>query len=206
MTAANSEQYSFCELAPLYILEMLSPSERVWVEQQVAADPELAAELAELAAGAASLAYGLPQPTLNPDVQARLFAELNLPLPEPEPAAVTAPSFVALAQDWQWESQPTPGIEIALIYTDEVKREVVGVLRAAAGVRYPQHRHAAVEELYMLEGDLIDGATVYGPGDYIRSQPGSAHAPFTTGGCMFFFRTSMDDEYPEVENSELISV
>jgi ChrR Cupin-like domain len=55
-----------------------------------------------------------------------------------------------------------------------------------------------------LEGDLVIGNEVYGAGDYIRSSPGSSHAPYTNGGCRFFFHASMDDEYPEfIEASSL---
>jgi len=46
----------------------------------------------------------------------------------------------------------------------------------------------------MLEGDLSIDGQIYGKGDYIRSLPGSIHHPHTVGGCMFFFRTSLDDE------------
>jgi anti-sigma factor ChrR (cupin superfamily) len=86
---------------------------------------------------------------------------------------------------------------IAIVHRDEIKRELVGFLQAEAGVRYPCHRHAAMEEIFMLEGDLVIGDEVYGAGDYILSHPGSSHTPYTQGGCRFFFHTSMDDEYPE---------
>ena len=59
-------------------------------------------------------------------------------------------------------------------------------------------QNAATEEIFMIEGDLAIGNEVYGAGDYIRSQPVSSHAPYTNGGCQFFFHTSMDDEYPEL--------
>ncbi|MGI0484227.1 cupin domain-containing protein [Pantanalinema rosaneae CENA516] len=87
---------------------------------------------------------------------------------------------------------------MAIVHRDEVKRELAGFLRAEPGVRYPFHRHAAIEEIFMLEGDLVVGDEVYGAGDYIRSHPGSSHAPYTNGGCRFFFHTSIDDEYPEL--------
>jgi anti-sigma factor ChrR (cupin superfamily) len=99
------------------------------------------------------------------------------------------------SQNFPWKPHSTPGVQVAILYTDPIKRELSGLLKAAPGVRYPLHRHAAIEEIYMLEGDLIVADQVYGAGDYLRSHPGSMHAPHTEGGCMFFFRTSMDDEY-----------
>ncbi|WP_431655780.1 cupin domain-containing protein [Pantanalinema rosaneae] len=102
------------------------------------------------------------------------------------------------SQNLDWTPHATPGVTVAIVHRDEVKRELAGFLRAEPGVRYPFHRHAAIEEIFMLEGDLVVGDEVYGAGDYIRSHPGSSHAPYTNGGCRFFFHTSIDDEYPEL--------
>ena len=73
-----------------------------------------------------------------------------------------------------------------------------GVLKAAPGMEYPPHRHVGVEEIYMISGDLRIGTEIYGAGDYIRSNPGSVHAPRSQYGCMFFFNSSMSDDYLEM--------
>jgi hypothetical protein len=204
--------HCFCDLAPLYVLDLLSDKERDWVEAQAAADPDLAGELEELKQSVTAIPYGISTPPLADDLKNRLFQRLELPepdqrdvleppvIPDSPPALENLGSFFSIrAEDMQWEPQPTPGIEIAWLRKDIVQREAVGVLRAGPGVQYPLHRHAGVEELFMLAGDLVDGETVYGPGDYIRSERESAHAPYTEQGCMFFFHTSMDDDYPELE-------
>jgi hypothetical protein len=197
--------HCFCDLAPLYVLDLLSETERDWVEAQAAADPDLAGELEALKQSVTAIPYGVSTPPLADDLKNRLFQRLDLPelgeSEDSEPPVLENPgSFFSIrAQDMQWEPQPTPGIEIAWLRKDIVQREAVGVLRAGPGVQYPLHRHAGVEELFMLAGDLVDGETVYGPGDYIRSERESAHAPYTEQGCMFFFHTSMDDDYPELE-------
>lgn len=98
------------------------------------------------------------------------------------------------SQDLDWTPHATPGVTVAIVHRDEVKRELVGFLQAEPGVRYPFHRHAAIEEIFMLEGDLVVGDEVYSAGDYIRSHPGSSHAPYTNGGCRFFFHTSIDQD------------
>jgi hypothetical protein len=95
----------------------------------------------------------------------------------------------------KWRPDRVPGVEIALLHIEPIKREVVALLRAEAGVCYPTHRHAGVEEIYMLSGDLVIGENVYGAGDYIRSNRGSLHAPETRTGCIFLVRTSLSDEY-----------
>jgi hypothetical protein len=188
----------FCDLAPLYALDLLCQQDTAWVEQQVADCPDLAEELADYEAAVTALAYSAPPQPMADDLKTRLFDRLGLELSGEVPSEPLPKEFLAVrSQDLKWQPHLIPGVQIAILHTDEVKREIVGFLKAEPGVRYPYHRHAATEELFMLEGDLLIANEVFGPGDYIRSRPGSAHAPYTHGGCRFFFRASMDNEYPE---------
>jgi ChrR Cupin-like domain len=165
--------------------------------------PDLAEELAAYQSAATAIPYSVPVLPLAADLKDRLFNRLGLETswseaeskitPEREPV----PYLTIRAQDLDWQPQTIPGVMIAIVHRDEIKRELVGFLRAEPGVHYPFHRHAAIEEIFMLEGDLVIGDEVYGTGDYIRSNPGSSHSPYTNGGCRFFFHTSLDDEYPE---------
>ncbi|QLE59554.1 anti-sigma factor [Nostoc sp. TCL26-01] len=196
----NTENYCFCELAPLYALDLLDEREQIWVEQKLAECPELAEELAEYQSAVTAIAYDTPHVPIAIDLKNRLFARLELDNPEPQAVdhpIPDSPFFAVRSQELNWQPHDTPGVSIAIIHTDEVKREIIGVFRAEAGVYYPIHRHAAIEEIYLLSGDLVVDNQVYGPGDYIRSEPGSVHSPHTNSGCMFFFHTSMDDEYPQ---------
>ncbi|MBW4522362.1 MAG: cupin domain-containing protein [Scytolyngbya sp. HA4215-MV1] len=197
MTADN---YCFCELAPLYALDLLSEPERHWVERQVFVCPELEEELSGYQLATTALPYSIPSGSVASDLKNRLFDRLGLALPSPRASEIaqSAASSIVRAQDLQWQPHPVSGVLIAIVHRDEQKREISGVLQAEPGVQYPFHRHATVEEIYMLAGDLIIGGETYGAGDYIRSPAGSGHAPYTYGGCQFFFRTSMDDEYPSV--------
>ncbi|MBL1179033.1 cupin domain-containing protein [Pantanalinema sp. GBBB05] len=196
----TTEKYCFCELAPLYAIDQLSEEERGWVEQQIVECPDLAEELIGYQLGMTAMAYTVPSLPMDSTLKDRLFDQLEL---DPAQSTVLPQySFVSYqairSQELNWQPHPTPGVEVAIVHTDEMKREIVGFLRAEPGVHYPLHRHAAIEEIFMLEGDLVVGNEVYGAGDYIRSHPGSTHAPYTIGGCRFFFHTSMDDEYPEL--------
>jgi hypothetical protein len=192
------QNYCFCELAPLYALDVLSQAEKMWVEQQLVESPELAEELAAYQSAIASIPYSAPALPVAADLKDRLFDRLGLETPHSEtvPARTPTPYLAVRSQALDWQPHRTPGVAIAIVHRDESTRELVGFLRAEAGVRYPFHHHAKREELFMLEGDLVIGNEVYGAGDYIRSSPGSSHAPYTNGGCRFFFHTSMDDEYP----------
>ncbi|MBW4551980.1 MAG: cupin domain-containing protein [Aphanocapsa sp. GSE-SYN-MK-11-07L] len=203
MTAENN---CFCELAPLYALDLLDETERTWVEQQIADCPELAGELAGYEAGSTAMPYSLPVLPLAANVKERLFDRLQLPTPE---LATEAPPLasafrVLRSQNLKWHPHPTPGVQIAIVHRDLSRREISGLLKAEPGVNYPIHRHAATEEILMLEGDLRLNGEVYGALDYIRSLPDSVHEPsHTTNGCMFFFRTSMDDDYSELAVAEI---
>ncbi len=57
------------------------------------------------------------------------------------------------------------------------------LVRYAPGSRYPHHDHDLDEELLVLEGELADEAGHYGAGTYILNPRGSAHAPYSKGGC-----------------------
>jgi quercetin dioxygenase-like cupin family protein len=193
----NVEDNCFCDLAPLYALGVLTNLERAQVEAQIT--DELAVELGEFQAAVAAIAYSAPTQPLSTDLKARLFQNLAIELPAPAPPPAPAPSLVGFAfqpQDIVWQPHPTPGVTVAILHTDPVKREIVGLLKAQPGVRYPWHRHASTEEIFMVAGELQIGDTIYGEGSYIVSAPGSAHAPETAIGCTFLYRTSLDDEYP----------
>lgn len=193
------EHYCFCDLAPLYVLDLLSDSERQWVEQQLEECPDLIEELASYQEAIDVLPYAAPPVPMATDLKARLFERLELDLPAPSVAPNRPDPFEIVSvrsQEMQWQPHPVPGVRMAIFHSNPDKREITGLLRAEPGVHYLNHQHADIEEIYMLEGDLVIGETTYHAGDYLRSYPGSMHEPYTTEGCMFFFRTSMDDQYP----------
>jgi hypothetical protein len=184
----------FCELAPLYVLDVLEPKQRRLVENYLAQFSECEAELDELREAAAAMSYSAPELPLPDDLKARLFERIADQAATPSRIANYVPLFTVRAADVQWQPYRVPGVAIAKLYEDPMRREIVCLLRAQAGVYYPSHRHASAEEIFMLEGDLVVDGEVYGMGDYIRSAPGTAHAPHTQNGCMFLIRTSLDNE------------
>jgi hypothetical protein len=205
----TSAHHCFCELAPLYALDLLDEAERNWVEQQIIDTPELAEELALYQEATDALPYGVAPVAISEDLKGRLFDQLGLTPPEtalPISEAQKDSSFLTVRfQDIEWQAHDVPGVEVSILYTDVATRRISGVLKASPGMEYPLHRHAEVEEIYMISGDLKVGTEVYGAGDYIRSQPGSAHAPQSRDGCMFFFNTSMDDEFCEAASKPTLS-
>jgi quercetin dioxygenase-like cupin family protein len=200
----NSERFCFCELAPLYALDLLDGEERLWVETQIAEDPDRALELAEYQQAVSDIPYSATPVPMAANLKERLFDRLGLnsldnlpPSPPPTADVPPIPDFFSLrSSQMKWRPDPRcPGVEMALLYIDRDRREAATMVKAGAGVLYPRHRHVSTEEIYMLEGELIIGTEVYGVGDYIRSSPGSIHAPKTLTGCMFFMKSSLDNEY-----------
>jgi anti-sigma factor ChrR (cupin superfamily) len=201
-----NEHRCFCDLAPLYALDLLDLEERLWVEAQILECPDLAEELAGYQAAVGAIPYTAPPVPMAADLKDRLFDRLGLNPVTPStdlhlqtpPAEPSEPEkFAIRSADLNWKPHRIEGVECALLFLDEVTRMRSMLVKAAAGVVYPLHEHRGVEEIYMLEGDLIIDDRTYLAGDYIRSHPNSMHAPSTHTGCKFLIRSCIDDNYDE---------
>lgn len=109
----------------------------------------------------------------------------------------TGGKFVAPAGDehqWTWK-EVAPGISCQLLSTDKEHRRVSMLVRLAPGTDYPPHRHAGVEELHLLHGELMINDRKLVPGDYNRAEPGSVDTRVWSGtGCTCLLVTSTQDE------------
>jgi anti-sigma factor ChrR (cupin superfamily) len=87
-----------------------------------------------------------------------------------------------------------PGVSFKLLATDADRNRVSLVVRLAPGAEYPPHRHAGIEELHLLHGELmIDDRKLY-PGDYLQSEAGSVdRRVWSETGCTCILLTSSDD-------------
>jgi anti-sigma factor ChrR (cupin superfamily) len=208
----NDEHRCFCELAPLYALGCLDEADRLWVEAQATESPELAAELAELEETAAAIAYAAPVVAPPPGLKGRLFQQLGVETCESDSIArlsaiPTANSNQLGQPDWmnrfsnseaarlrgmKWRRHRVKGVTYALLHFNLFTREVVVLLRAEPGTRYPLHRHRGIEEIFMLAGDLVIGERTYAVGDYIRSEAKSVHVVESRTGCLCYIRTFGD--------------
>jgi len=98
-----------------------------------------------------------------------------------------------------WPDEPpwkevAPGISCKLLSTDRATSRVSMLVRLGAGVDYPPHSHAAIEELHLLDGELwIDDRKLF-PGDYNRAEPGTAdRRVWSETGCTCVLITSFRD-------------
>jgi hypothetical protein len=174
------------ELVCLHALQALPPGDARSAEAQLAACAECRHEAATLRPVLQAFA-AWPTDVLRP--AARLWPRLAERIGGD--AGAVAPVPVSPEPPWR---DVAPGIACKVLATDGERHRVTMLVRLAPGTDYPPHRHADLEELHMLEGELIvDGETLY-PGDYRRGEPGVVdRRVWSETGCTAVLMTSLDD-------------
>ena len=186
---SRTHDQDHAELVALHALRALPPNEVAGAEARIAACAECRRELEAWGPVVGAFA-GWPTDVLRPAaplwqrVAERVAAETGQAPLGPAPRRGAEP-------EWQ---EPAPGISCKLLATNTEKNLVSMLVRLAPGTDYPAHRHAAVEELHLLEGVLRVDDRTYHPGDYLRSEPGTVdHRVWSETGCTCFLLTSYDD-------------
>lgn len=88
-----------------------------------------------------------------------------------------------------------PGVKAKLLSFDPSSRRTTAILRFAPGTRYAPHHHAAVEELYVLEGGCSVAGREMTVGDYHRAEAGTVHHDTSTDdGCLLLVLSSPQNE------------
>ena len=175
-------------LLALSAIAAIAPDEIQSVEELAAASPEIEQELRSLQNTAATLAYTETPLDVPDGLKQRLFNRIK--------QETEVLDFVALRSgELKWKTHPVKGLMMAVLKIDHQKREISALIRADQDVEYPSHHHATGEEIFMLQGELIDRGVTYKAGDYLYSKAGSVHSPTAIAGCMFFVKTSLDDTF-----------
>jgi anti-sigma factor ChrR (cupin superfamily) len=106
----------------------------------------------------------------------------------------TGVRFVRSAQ-LGWEAAAAPAVEVKTLSVDQARGYVTKLVRMAPGATLYPHRHADVEESFVLDGDLLVSGVLMRSGDYCRAEAGSVHTGVTTrSGCLFIAVCSLRDE------------
>ncbi len=192
-------------LAALYALGHLHGDERATFEASLR-DPQspVAAYLRKFQQVAAALSWGSPKEP-PPGLRARLLERVREEGPPPPPASgriTLAPGLLlVLAERLTWQESGVPGVCYKPLFVDPQRRYASSLVTMVPGTTFPRHRHAQVEELFMLSGDIqVDGYQLQ-PGDYCRAEAGTLHeALHTETGCTFIALASLDDEYLPAES------
>ena len=171
----------------MYALQALPADEAAVVEQSIVACAECRHELEALRPIVDSLSDWpgeVPPPSAS--VWDRLAGRVA-----GEKAEVLASREHWTEPEWH---EAAPGISVKLLATDTDRKRVSMLVRLAPGTDYPAHRHAGLEELHLLDGELmIDQRKLY-PGDYNRAEAGSMdRRVWSETGCTCVLVTSYDD-------------
>lgn len=172
---SSSPQNNSCvyrDLLGPYALAVLERPEAELVEAHLAACVQCWQEYQALSPATDALAAWRAQ-VLTPPVSMwdRLVERIAT---VPKPSTAPSPTLPGSAsQRWpepDWE-EVASGIHCKLLSTDVPMDRVSMLVRLSRGTSYPPHRHAGVEELYLLEGESWIDDTKLLPGDYHRAEP-----------------------------------
>jgi anti-sigma factor ChrR (cupin superfamily) len=189
MTApSNMHGPEHSELVCIYALQALPPGEVPGVEAQMSTCPQCREELEALRPVIHSF-VAWPTDVLRPS--ASIWDRLAERV-----AADSGRPVVPAAERWvepEWK-EVAPGISCKLLATDTETHRVSMLVRLAPGVDYPPHRHAGIEELHLLHGELwIDERKLH-PGDYSRAEAGTTdRRVWSETGCTCVLITSPQD-------------
>jgi putative transcriptional regulator len=87
-----------------------------------------------------------------------------------------------------------PGISVKILARDEEKKRVSMLVRLEPKTEYPPHRHAGLEELHLLHGELLINDKTFYPGDFVRAEGGTQdHRVYSETGCTCVLMTSTED-------------
>jgi anti-sigma factor ChrR (cupin superfamily) len=103
--------------------------------------------------------------------------------------------------EYQWVSSRQTGVERVML--DRIGAETAratSLVRYAAGSCFPEHSHPGGEEILVLSGTFTEGEKSYPAGWYMRSPPGSSHAPSSAPGATIFVKLW---QMPETESGAL---
>jgi putative transcriptional regulator len=111
-----------------------------------------------------------PPPALRDRLMLRLEKQESGAFVELNPGLI-----VAYVANLAWEGTPIPGIQRKLLSRDKELGTYTALVHMASGTKYPAHRHAGTEQLFMLSGTLALADKTIGKGDFCIAQAGTVH-------------------------------
>jgi len=106
-------------------------------------------------------------------------------------------------QQLEWQPTQFPGITMKILWQDDQSDSFTGLFRCEPGAQLPLHRHADVEQTYVLEGSLVDDTGTCTTGNFVWRERGSVHAAHSPDGCLLLGIFQKPNEFldPDSENS-----
>lgn len=195
-----------------YVLGTLTNEEHAAFEAHLQAGCEACqTELTEAQATVAEMdlaRFGQAEVDTPKSLKERLIQRIGIPESHAEEAtarrrewqhwkADEASEELAIVRSASGGFRPTEfeGIEVRPLSVDADRDTVTMLIRMAPGSSYPEHKHAAREECFVLSGDLQVGGEDMLEGDYQVAPEGSLHpVQSTRGGCTLLIVSSQHDE------------
>jgi anti-sigma factor ChrR (cupin superfamily) len=177
------------ELASLYALGALSPSEEQAFDVELGGNPELQALTRSLQSALAVFAAATPAVALPPALKDKALrrveeAEAAKTGSHASPASRTGLSFALAAGQSGWKQLPIPGASVKLLSLERDRGYAVLLGKLEAGTHYPAHLNAGPEDFYILTGDLVIGDRKLVAGDFHHADAGSQHEEnYSVEGC-----------------------
>jgi quercetin dioxygenase-like cupin family protein len=177
------------ETAALYALQALSENEISVFEDHLSTCAECLREIETLRPMIGSFA-SWPTDILRPP--ASLWKRLSQRISdESGTEPISPPAPVPAKPEWK---EVASGIFCKILAVEEETSRVTMLVRLAPGTDYPAHRHAGVEELYLLHGELMIDDKKLSAGEFIRAEAGSVdHRVWSDTGCTCLLLTSTKD-------------
>jgi quercetin dioxygenase-like cupin family protein len=182
------------DLAPYYALGGLDGQEKSQFEEHLRQGCEIcSAQLLSLRH--VSIAIGSSVPADPPSkLRERLLARIEQTPRIPGRVFDQNGLIIARSEEIAWKAI-APGVAYKPLYRDKARNYDTALVRMDAGAHYPSHRHAQVEELFVLSGDLHVEEQVMYAGDYCRANLDSVHQQsFSEGGCVFLMMASPENQ------------
>jgi ChrR Cupin-like domain len=185
------------ELASLYVLGSLDAGEKIAFEEHLRQGCDACAKDVRSFRDIAKL-IGESVPAMPPrQLRERLLSRASRSPRFPGILFEQGGLLIARSDELAWQTM-APGISYKPLYEDAARKYNTSLVRMEAGAHYPSHHHAAIEELFMLSGDLHVESQIIGAGDYCRADSGSIHGEtFTDGGCLFLMMASQENQLIE---------
>jgi putative transcriptional regulator len=174
------------DLIPEYVLGTLPEAQMREIAALVDASPALQREVDRAAEALAASVETLPPLEPSPAVRSRLldslaraerfapfFAQLERLLDLPVQAVRAVLARIDDAASWE---PGMPGMELQHFEAGpRLSTADAGLVRLQPGASFPRHRHVGQELTFVLEGRMIDGGEIYGPGSLVERLADTVH-------------------------------
>ena len=171
-------------LAAEYVLGTLDSESRARFDRDMVADPALRKLVAQWERRLAPLADGVPPAEPPAGLWSKIESRLD---PEPEPTYPKLPGTTTVHADEGAWKPVAEGVDMKLLWIDDVRGSQSFLLRLAPGTALPGHAHRLYEECLVMEGGIEIGPMKLRSGDYHLAHPGVPHPAITSaeGGLLF---------------------